>query len=59
MDSFLEWKGGIVEKGNLTDEQQVFYDYTCQAGDYIKMCSVPSPRLDYSDLTREKKMLEI
>lgn len=59
LDSFLEWKGGIVEKGNLTDEQQVFYDYTCQAGDYIKMCSVPSPRLDCSDLTREKKMLEI
>lgn len=58
-DSFLELKGEIVEKENLTTEQQVFYDYTCQAGDYIKMCSVPSPRLDCSDLTREKKMLEL
>ena len=58
-DSFLELKGEIVEKENLTTEQQVFYDYTCQVGDYIKMCSVPSPRLDCSDLTREKKMLEL
>lgn len=58
-DSFLELKSEVVEKACLTDAQQVFYDYTCQTGDFIKMCSVPSPRLDCSDLEREKKMLEL
>lgn len=58
-DSFLESKGGVVEKAALTEEQQVFYDYACQAGDFIKMCSVPSSRLDRTDLEREKKMLEL
>lgn len=59
MDSFLELKGEVVEKENFTPEHQAYYDYTCQQGDYIKMCTVPSPRLDESDLVKEKKMLEL
>ena len=43
----------------LTPEQEVYYQYTCQSGDYIKMCTVPTPHLDASDLAREKKMLEL
>ena len=58
MDSFLELKGEIVEKENFTPEQQAYYDYTCSTGDYIKMCTVPSPQLNVSDLAKEKKMLE-
>ena len=36
-----------------------YYDYTCQTGDFIKTCTVPSPSLDAQDLKREKKMLEL
>ena len=31
----------------------------CEEGDYIKTCTVPSPKLDETDLEREKKMLKI
>ena len=34
-------------------------DYTCQTGDFIKMCTVPSLRMDESDLVKEKKMLTL
>ncbi|WP_018665953.1 hypothetical protein [Bacteroides gallinarum] len=59
MDDFLELKGAIIPKGELTEEQIPYYNYTCQPGDYIKTCSVPSPLLNEKDLEREKKMLEI
>lgn len=59
MDDFLELKGEIVTKENLSEEQIPYYNYTCQPGDYIKTCSVPSPLLNEKDLEREKKMLDI
>lgn len=58
-EEILQMQSGIVEKTVLTPEQQVYYEYTCQNGDYIKMCTVPSLRMDESDLVREKKMLEL
>lgn len=59
MDDFLELKGTIIPKEELTEEQIPYYNYTCQPGDYIKTCSVPSPLFNEKDLEREKKMLEI
>lgn len=59
IENFLEMKSGIISKDQLTPEQETYYQYTCQPGDYIKMCTVPSPQLDESDLKREKKMLEL
>lgn len=59
MDDFLELKGELVTKENLTEEQVPYYNYTCQPGDFIKTCSVPSPLLNEKDLEREKRMLEI
>ena len=50
----------VIEKEeDFTPEQQVYYDYTCQTGDFIKMCTVPSLRMDESDLVKEKKMLTL
>lgn len=40
MDDFLELKGAIIPKEELTEEQIPYYNYTCQPGDYIKTCSV-------------------
>ena len=59
IDDFLELKGTIIPKEELTEEQIPYYNYTCQPGDYIKTCSVPSPLFNEKDLEREKKMLEI
>ncbi len=39
--------------------QRPYYNYTCQPGDFIKTCSVPSPLLNEKDLEREKRILEI
>ena len=59
IDDFLELKGRIIPQEELTDELLPYYNYTCQKEDCIKTCSVPSPRLDATDLEREKKLLEI
>lgn len=59
MDDFLELRGELIPKEKLTEEQMAYYHYTCQPGDFIKTCSVPSPLLNEKDLEREKKMLDI
>lgn len=59
MDDFLALKGGLVAPEQLTPLQEAYYNYTCQEGDSIKTCSVPSPQLNENDLIREKKMLNI
>ena len=59
MDDFIELKGGLLKKEELTTEQMVYYNYTCQEGDYIKTCAVPSPHLNGDDLEREKRILKL
>lgn len=59
MDDFLALKGEIIPKGQIPDDLLPYYNYTCQPGDFIKTCTVPSPSLDTQDLEREKKMLEL
>lgn len=59
IEEFMSRKSGLIDKEDFTPEQQAYYDYTCQAGDFIKMCTVPSLRMDESDLIKEKKMLAL
>ena len=59
IDEFMSRKSGLIDKEDFTPEQQAYYDYTCQTGDFIKMCTVPSLRMDESDLVKEKKMLTL
>lgn len=59
INEFLKMEGQIVPRAELTPELQPYYNYTCQEGDYIKTCTVPSPKLNESDLEREKKMLKL
>lgn len=59
VNEFLGMQGRLVAKSELTPELEVFYNYTCQEGDFIKTCTVPSPRLDVTDLEREKRFLLI
>lgn len=57
LDEFIQMKSELVSPENLTSEQQVYYDYTCQLGDFIKMCTIPSLQMNETDLVKEKKML--
>lgn len=59
MDDFLELKGRLMARSELPEELIPYYNYTCQEGDSIKTCSVPSPQLNEHDLEKEKKMLAI
>lgn len=59
LSDFLSLKSGLIPKEEFTPEQQAYYDYTCQAGDFIKMCTVPSLQMNESDLVKEKKMLAL
>ena len=59
MNIFTSMPAGLIQKEDFTPEQQAYYDYTCQTGDYIKMCTVLSLQMNETDLIKEKKMLEL
>ena len=56
-DEFLKLKGELKAYEVLDEKEQVYYDYTCQEGDIIRMCNIPSPKLTEEDLIVEKKIL--
>lgn len=58
-EDFKNMPSGVITKDKFTPEQEAYYQYTCQTGDFIKMCTVPSLQMDTSDLVKEKRMLEL
>ena len=48
-----------MPKAELTPELEVYYNYTCQEGGYIKTCTVPSPKLDETDLEGKKDVEDL
>ncbi len=58
-EEFTRMESGLIPPEELTDEQQAYYEYTCQPGDFIKMCTIPSLQMNAGDLVKEKKMLEL
>ena len=57
-EEFERTEAGIITQDKFTDEQRQIFDYTCCNSDYIKMCTLPSPKLDLRDLEAEKKFLD-
>jgi hypothetical protein len=41
----------------FTDTEKAIFDYTCELTDSLKMCTLPSPKLDLRDLQAEKTLL--
>lgn len=41
----------------FSDVEKIIFDYTCDNSDSLKMCTLPSPKLDLRDLIAEKKLL--
>ena len=59
LEPFMQMERGLISPSDLTEEQEAYYRYACPAGDYIKMCTVPSLQMDETDLIKEKRMLEL
>lgn len=56
-EAFAQMEARLVMPHELTDEESLIYAYTCGRTDYIKMCTLPSPKLDLRDLQAEKNLL--
>ena len=57
-ETFAEIEARIIPNSELSEEQKLIYNYTCGQSDSIKMCTLPSPKLDFRDLQQEKNLLE-
>lgn len=58
-DEFMKLKGELKAYEVLNEKEQAYYNYTCQPGDIIRMCNIPSPHMTEEDLTIEKKILSL
>lgn len=55
---FSEMDAKLISPNNFTEEERLLFDYTCEDSDSLKMCTLPSPKLDLRDLQFEKRLLE-
>lgn len=58
-EEFMKLKGELKAYEVLDSKEQIYYDYTCQPEDIIRMCNIPSPKMSEEDLIVEKKILSI
>lgn len=47
----------LIPPEEFTGIEKEIFDYTCELTDSLKMCSLPSPKLDLRDLQAEKRLL--
>lgn len=59
LDEFAKLRTEVIPKEILTEEQQMYYDYTCEPGDTIKSMMLVSPQKSMEDLKREKQLLKL
>lgn len=58
-EDFMKQKGCLKAYGELDDMEKLYYDYTCGKEDVIRMCNIPSPKMNEEDLVMEKKLLSL
>lgn len=58
-EEFLKMKGVLKSKENLNEKEKIYFNFTCQKEDVIRMCNIPSPQMTDQDLETEKKFLSI
>lgn len=56
-EAFEEIEAKLIRPEEFTEKEKVIFDYTCERSDLLKMCTLPSPKLDLRDLQAEKKLL--
>lgn len=59
LEEFAKMRTEVIPKEKLTDEQQIYYEYTCETGDTIKSMMLVSPEKSLEELKREKQMLKL
>lgn len=59
LDEFAKMRTEVIPKEKLTEEQETFYNYTCETGDVIKSMMLVSPDKNPDNLTREKELLKL
>lgn len=59
ISDFQEMRTRMVSKEELTETEKRYYDYTCQATDYVRSFMINSPDGNLNDLIVEKKILGI
>lgn len=58
-EEFNDYQFRIIEKGEMTEQERYYYEYTCMEGDYVRSIMAYSPKNDLEDLKREKAILSI
>lgn len=56
---FMEYKGCVKSEDSLDEKEKIYFHYTCQAEDAIRMCVIPAPQMNEEDLVLEKRILTI
>lgn len=54
---FAALNARLIPHEEFTDTEKAIFDYTCELTDSLKMCTLPSPKLDLRDLQAEKTWL--
>lgn len=57
-EDFEKMDARLIKRNEFTEQQETIYRYTCEDSDSIKMCAIPSPKLDLRDLDLEKAILK-
>lgn len=57
-EEFEKIEAKLIMEEDFTEDETLIYKYTCGKADSIKMCTLPSPKLDLRDLQIEKKLLD-
>lgn len=57
-EAFARLDARLIMPEEFSENETLIFNYTCGNTDYIKMCTLPSPKLDLRDLQAEKKLLE-
>lgn len=58
-EAFAQLEARLIPQNEFNTEEQLLYNYTCGDSDSIKMCTLPSPKLDLRDLQGEKDLLDL
>lgn len=58
MNLFNSLKSRLIYPDHLADKEQLYYDYTCQGRDVIRMKNIENPQISIEDLTQEKSDLD-
>lgn len=58
-EEFKRLKGRLITEEELTEEEKIFYKYTCDKEDIIRLHNIREPQMTFQDLQEEKHSLNL